>query len=469
MINIYNQLTKKIEPFEPLIPGKVTMYCCGPTVYDYIHIGNARSAIIFDLIRRYFIYSGYEVTYVSNFTDVDDKIIKVAQQSKTTPHEISKKFINAYFKDTDFLGVKRADKHPLVTDNINEIITFIKKLEDKGFTYESQGNVYFRTHLAKNYGKLSGQPLDKLKNGARVEVNFDKESSLDFTLWKKSKVDELGWDSPWGKGRPGWHIECSSMILNTLGETIDIHAGGKDLIFPHHENEIAQSEALTKKPLANYWMHNGFVTINNDKMSKSLNNSILVKDLMQKYPVQLIRFFILSVHYSRPINFSEELLEQSWEGLERLNRCVFSLDYRLFTTSDVLFTDTNELQITLIRDFKQRIMDEMNNNFNTANVISVLFEVSKAANVYLQSSKKSSSTVILAYLDIFQVASTILGIHFNGEVMLLTKEIENLIAEREIERSKKNYARSDEIRELLKKKNVLLEDSVEGVRWRRTE
>src|SRR5699024_8120872 len=340
MVLIYNTLTRKKEKFVPIEEGKVKMYVCGPTVYNYIHIGNARPAIVFDTVRRYLQYKGYDVTYVSNFTDVDDKLINASKETGETVPEIADKFINAYFEDTGALNVKKADMHPRVMDHMDDIIEFIQTLIDKGHAYEKDGDVYFKTRSYKDYGQLSKQSIDDLKVGARIQQGESKEDPLDFTLWKHEKEDEISWDSPWGKGRPGWHIECSTMAKKYLGETIDIHAGGQDLTFPHHENEIAQSEARNEQPFANYWMHNGYINIENEKMSKSLGNFVLTRDMIAHHDPQVIRFFMLSVHYRHPINFSPALLDAAKNSLERIKTAYYNLEHRKQSSLD-LTTDIN--------------------------------------------------------------------------------------------------------------------------------
>src|SRR5690625_3005399 len=377
-IQIYNTLTREKEAFVPIQENKVGIYVCGPTVYNYIHIGNARPAIVFDTVRRYFEYKGYEVTYVLNFTDVDDKIIAAANETGESVQTLTNRFIDAYIQDVSALGVKKATHHPRVTETIDDIISFIEGLIEKGYAYVVDGDVYFKPRAFKDYGKLSDQSVDELRSGARIKVGEKKEDPLDFALWKKAKEDEIAWDSPWGKGRPGWHIECSAMVKKYLGETIDIHAGGQDLTFPHHENEIAQSEALNDKPFANYWMHNGYMNINHEKMSKSLGNFILTRDLIQKYDPQAIRLFMLSVHYRNPINFTEELLNGAINSLERIKTSYMNLEHRKQASTGL---DPNpEEWLDRIESLKSDFENAMNDDFNTANAISVLFDLTKEAN-----------------------------------------------------------------------------------------
>jgi cysteinyl-tRNA synthetase len=462
-IRLYNTLTRKKETFEPLEPNKVKMYVCGPTVYNYIHIGNARAAIVFDTIRRYLEFRGYEVTYVSNFTDVDDKLIKAARELGEDVPTIAERFIQAYFEDITALGCKKADVHPRVTENIDIIIAFIQALIDKGYAYEVDGDVYYRTRKFEEYGKLSHQSIDELRAGARIEVGEKKDDPLDFALWKAAKEGEICWDSPWGKGRPGWHIECSAMARKYLGDTIDIHAGGQDLTFPHHENEIAQSEALTGKPFAKYWLHNGYLNINNEKMSKSLGNFVLVHDIIQQIDPQVLRFFMLSVHYRHPINYSGELLESAKKGLERLKTSYFNLKHRLQSSTNL--TDDDEQWLERIQEQHEAFIREMDDDFNTANGIAVLFELAKQANLYLHE-KNTSERVIHAFLREFEQLLDVLGITLKEEE-LLDEEIEALIEQRNEARKNRNFALADQIRDQLKAKNIILEDTPQGTRWKR--
>lgn len=465
-IKIYNTLTRKKETFIPIEENKVKMYVCGPTVYHYIHIGNARPPIVFDTVRRYFEYRGYDVHYVSNFTDVDDKIIKAAQETKEDVPELAERFIQAYFADVEALGVKKADVHPRVLENMQEIIAFIEALIGKGYAYEADGDVYFKTRKFKDYGKLSHQSIDDLQIGARIQVGEKKHDPLDFTLWKVAKEGEIAWDSPWGKGRPGWHIECSAMVKKYLGETIDIHAGGQDLAFPHHENEIAQTEALTGKPFANYWMHNGYIQINDEKMSKSLGNVVLVHELIKQHDPEVIRFFMLSVHYRNPINFNDELLASAKTGLERLKETVQNVQHRLEHSVDL---DKNgEETLAIIKGLKAQFIDAMDDDFNTANAIAVLFDLAKEANRYL-TNKNSSKQVLTAVLELFTEISNVLGLSLQQEQDLLDSDIEQLIKEREEARKARDFAKADAIRDELLRKQIVLEDTPQGVRWKRKE
>ncbi|MDC3414663.1 cysteine--tRNA ligase [Terrihalobacillus insolitus] len=463
-IKIYNTLTQQKEDFAPIEEGKVRMYVCGPTVYNYIHIGNARPAIVFDTVRRYFEYRGYDVKYVLNFTDVDDKIIKAANELGESVPEVSNRFIEAYLEDVRSLGVKKAVHHPKVTDTMEDIIALIDELVEKGYAYESEGDVYYKTRAFNGYGKLSHQSIDELRSGARIQVGEKKEDPLDFTLWKQAKPKEIAWDSPWGKGRPGWHIECSAMAKKYLGETIDIHAGGQDLAFPHHENEIAQSEASTGKTFSNYWMHNGYINIDNEKMSKSLGNFVLTHDLIQAHDPQVIRFFMLSVHYRNPINFSETLLESAKNSLDRIRNAYLNLEHRKNSSTNL--DKDAEAWLKKLKSYEKRFVEEMDDDFNTANAISVLFEVTKDANVYLQS-KQTSVEVIEAFQKLFNEITEVLGVQLKVENELLDEEIEAFIQQRIEARRNRNFALADKIRDDLKEKNIILEDTPQGTRWKR--
>ncbi|MFS0906746.1 cysteine--tRNA ligase [Priestia aryabhattai] len=462
-IKLYNTLTRQKETFVPLEENKVKMYVCGPTVYNYIHIGNARPAIVFDTVRRYLEFRGYDVEYVSNFTDVDDKLIKAAKELGEDVPTIANRFIDAYFEDTSALGCKHADVHPRVTENMDIIIEFIDELVKKGYAYESEGDVYYRTRKFEGYGKLSHQSIDELQSGARIEVGEKKEDPLDFTLWKATKDGEIAWDSPWGQGRPGWHIECSAMARKYLGDTIDIHAGGQDLAFPHHENEIAQSEALTGKTFAKYWLHNGYINIDNEKMSKSLGNFVLVHDIIKKHDPSLLRFFILSVHYRHPINYNEEILENTRKGFERLQTAYGNLTHRLEAATN-LQEDVSEW-FEKLKELRETFVEEMDDDFNTANAISVLFELAKQANLYLLE-QTTSTDVIEAFIKEFKELGAAIGITF-GEAELLDEEIDQLIQDRIQARKDRNFQLADQIRDELKAKNIILEDTAQGTRWKR--
>ncbi|MFK9094862.1 cysteine--tRNA ligase [Bacillus salipaludis] len=462
-IQIYNTLTRKKEAFVPLEEGKVKMYVCGPTVYNYIHIGNARPAIVFDTVRRYLDYRGFDVQYVSNFTDVDDKLIRAANQLGEDVPTIADRFINAYFEDVSALGCEKADVHPRVMENMDIIIDFISQLIEKGYAYESEGDVYYRTRSFAEYGKLSHQSIDDLQVGARIEVGDKKEDDLDFALWKAAKKGEIFWESPWGLGRPGWHIECSAMAKKYLGDTIDIHAGGQDLTFPHHENEIAQSEALSGKLFSRYWMHNGYINIDNEKMSKSLGNFVLVHDIIKRHNPQVLRFFMLSVHYRNPINYSEELLESTKAAFERLTTSYQNLKHRKEASTDL--TDTNQEWLDKISALQDQFIEAMDDDFNTALAISVLFELSKLANYYLLE-KNTAVEVIDAFTNQFEELFHVLGLTLESEEML-DEEIDALIEKRNKARKDRNFQLSDQIRDQLKEMNIILEDTAQGTRWKR--
>lgn len=468
MIEIYNTLTREKEVFQPIEEGKIRMYVCGPTVYNYIHIGNARSTIAFDTIRRYFEYRGYEVNYVSNFTDVDDKIIKAAKELSITAPEVADRFIAAFEEDTAALNVKPATLHPRVVNHIPDIIAFIEVLIEKGYAYESNGDVYYRTRKFKDYGELSDQSIDELEVGASQRTGTEqlqKEDPLDFALWKAAKPEEISWESPWGEGRPGWHIECSVMATKHLGDTIDIHGGGQDLEFPHHENEIAQSEAKTGKKFANYWMHNGYVTIGEDdeKMSKSLGNFVTVHDMVKEMDPQVLRFFMATTQYRRPIRYSEATMKDAQANLQRLRTTVENVNFRKNTAEDQLTDDEQNIQE--IKLLEARFVKEMDDDFNAANGITVVYELAKWLNQYIE--KAEVSAAVLHYgLEMLMQLLAVFGITFET-VELLDEEVDQLIAERNQARKDKNFARSDEIRDQLKDQGIILEDTPQGTRWRR--
>lgn len=464
-MKLFNTATNQKELFVPIEPNTVKMYVCGPTVYNYFHLGNARPFILFDVMRRYFVYKGYKVTFVQNFTDVDDKIINAANNEGISSKELSEKYIREYFIDAKGLGIKEADIHPKVSEHMAEIIAMISSLIDKGFAYNVDGNIYFRVSAFKDYGKLSKQSIEDLISGARVEVNEEKENPLDFALWKKKKEGEPYWTSPWGDGRPGWHIECSAMSRKYLGETIDIHGGGQDLIFPHHENEIAQSEASSGKPFVHYWLHNGYINIDNVKMSKSLGNFFTVRDISEKFDLEVVRFFILSAYYRSPINFSDESLRQAQSGLERLYNVKDNLLFKIDHASDE-YADKNEKkwQESLsghIRAFEEAMEDDM----NTANAVSALFEMAKDINIHIND--ETSKQTLQNTLDSFMMLADVLGILTKKNDELLDEDIQKLIDERQLARKNKDFKRSDEIRDMLKEKGITLEDTREGVKWKR--
>ncbi|PYI50160.1 cysteine--tRNA ligase [Paenibacillus flagellatus] len=462
-LKVYNTLTRSKETFVPITPGKVNMYVCGPTVYDYIHIGNARPAIFFDVVRRYLESTGYEVNYVVNFTDVDDKLIRKAEQVGDTVPEIAEKYIAAYYEDIESLGIRKASVNPRVTENIPEIVALIQDLVDKGYAYPSGGDVYFRTEKFAEYGKLSHQNLQELQFGIRVEVGERKESPQDFVLWKGAKPGEIHWPSPWGDGRPGWHIECSAMARKYLGVTLDIHGGGQDLQFPHHECEVAQSECANGHPLANYWMHNGYLHIDNEKMSKSLGNGINVKELVKRVKPQAIRFLFLSTHYRNPLNFSEDALQQAGNGLERIENGVANIRHRLQSASSGA---VDEHVRAAVERAKKTFRDKMDDDFNTADAITAVFDLIAESNAYLAKSEATVATLELL-LDTLREWDGVLGILTEPAEELLDEEIERLIEDRTEARKSKNWARADEIRDLLTAKGILLEDTPQGLRWRR--
>ncbi|MEB5686792.1 cysteine--tRNA ligase [Mammaliicoccus lentus] len=466
MITLYNTLTRQKEEFIPIEEGKVKMYVCGPTVYNYIHIGNARSTVAFDVVRRYLEYKGYEVDYVSNFTDVDDKLIRTANELGQTVPEIADRFIQAFYEDTGALNCKRGTSNPRVMDHMDDIIEFIKVLVDKGYAYESGGDVYYRTRRFEGYGKLSHQSIDDLKVGARIETGEQKEDELDFTLWKKAKPGEIKWDSPWGPGRPGWHIECSVMAHVHLGDTIDIHAGGTDLQFPHHENEIAQSEAHSDTTFANYWMHNGFVNINNEKMSKSLGNFILVHDIIKEIDPDVLRFFMVGAHYRSPVNYDLDLVQAAKKGLERIRNSYKSLVDR--EEHALLKEDETNQYIEGIDQALKDFEMYMDDDFNTANAMTSWYDLNKLANKYLLENATSVRTIEY-FKEVYQIFSDVLGVPLYGKehAELLDEEIEQLIEERNEARKSKNFQRADEIRDMLKEQNIILEDTPQGVRFKR--
>ncbi len=463
-MKLYNTLTRRKEEFVPVEKGKVKMYVCGPTVYDFFHIGNARPFIVFDVLRRYLEYRGYEVTYVQNFTDVDDKIIRRAAEENSTMQEVSERFIGEYFADADRLGIKRATVHPKATEHINEIIDLISRLEEKGMAYAAEDGVYFDTSRFPEYGKLSKQSLEDLNAGARVEVDQNKKNPADFALWKKQKPGEPAWDSPWGKGRPGWHIECSAMSTKYLGQTIDIHAGGQDLIFPHHENEIAQSEGASGKPFARYWLHNGFINIENEKMSKSLGNFFTVRDISRDYDLEIIRFFMLSAHYRNPVNFSREMLEQAPNGLTRLYHAQRDLAHIAENADRKDMNREERAKAEELEEYRKRFNEAMEDDLNTADALSVIFELVRDINAYIkQGISAGFAKWALGFLMEF---ADVLGL-LSKQQGQLDQEIEDLVAERERARKRKDWALADKIRDDLKERGIIIEDTPQGVKWKR--
>lgn len=465
-MKVFNTLTKKKEEFVPLEEGKVRMYVCGPTVYNYIHIGNARPMIVFDTVRRYFEYKGYDVNYVSNFTDVDDKIIKKAIEEQVSAQEISQRYIAECKKDMAGMNVKPATKHPLATEEICGMVEMISELIDKGYAYEKNGTVYFSTRKFKDYGKLSHKNLDDLRSGGRsllVSGEDEKEDPLDFVLWKPKKEGEPFWKSPWSDGRPGWHIECSVMSKKYLGEQIDIHAGGEDLIFPHHENEIAQSEACNGKEFSHYWMHNAFLNIDNRKMSKSLGNFLLVRDIEKKYDLQVLRFFMLSAHYRSPLNFSAELMEAAKNGLDRILTCATWLQKQSANEGEL--TNQESEVVEEAKKYVGKFEAAMEDDFNTADAIAAIFELVKYVNT--NKTDELSGKAAKALYEILKQLCDILGIIIEKKEELLDADIEALIEERKQARKAKNFARADEIRKELADKGIILEDTRQGVTWKR--
>ena len=464
-MKLYNTLTREKEEFIPIEEGKVTMYVCGPTVYDYIHVGNARPLVVFDTLRRYFIYRGYDVKYVVNFTDIDDKIINKANKEGVTAKEIANKYIEAFLEDAKGLNLYEDNTiHPRATEFIEHIIKFIEGLVEKGAAYNVDGNVYFNINSAKDYGKLSKKNIDELISGARIAVNDEKRNPLDFVLWKKAKEGEPWWDSPWGKGRPGWHIECSVMAKVLLGDTIDIHAGGEDLQFPHHENEIAQSETLTGKPFANYWLHNGMLTIENQKMSKSLGNFFTVRDIKKEFDLEVLRFFLISAHYRNPINFSREVMKQLENALERLYNGKKNLEYLMGKGTDRELKEEDEVILKQINIYKTNFINSMEDDLNTADAIASLFDIVKYSNTKFN--ERTPKHVIQYTYDTLIELSKVLGI-LSKEDEILEEEIMELIEKRTQARKDKNYELADSIRDQLKEKGILLEDTPEGVKWKR--
>lgn len=455
-MKIYNSMTRQKEEFIPLHENTVNMYSCGPTVYNFFHLGNARPFIIFDQLRRYFEYRGYKVNFVQNFTDIDDKMINKANDLGITVKELGEQYIAEYFKDAKALGIKEATVHPKATEHIDEIIKLVSTLVEKGYAYEVDGDVYFQTSKFSEYGKLSKQPLEDLEAGARININEAKREPLDFAVWKKQKEGEPAWESPWGMGRPGWHIECSAMANKYLGETIDIHSGGKDLMFPHHENEIAQSECAHGCTFARYWMHNGFINVDNEKMSKSKGNFFTIRDIAEHFPHRVIRFFMLTAHYRSPINFSDELLTQAQSSLDRIDRCRENIEFSIQGEAGANETD--------LSSYREKFIAAMDDDLNTADAISVIFELVKEINTLIGDMNDASKK---AALDLLTELCDVLGISKEKEDKILDSDIEALINERTEAKKAKNFARADEIRDILKGMGIILEDTRQGVKWKR--
>lgn len=461
-MKIYNTLKRAKEEFVPSEPGKVKMYSCGPTVYNFFHIGNARPFIIFDTLRRYLEYSGYEVDFVQNFTDIDDKMIKNANELGITVKELAEKYIEEYFKDARGLGIKEATVHPRATENIDAIIDIVKNLEDKGYAYNVDGDVYYSTKKFDGYGKLSHQPLEDLESGARIDVNEDKKDPMDFALWKKQKEGEPAWESPWGMGRPGWHIECSAMANKYLGKTIDIHSGGQDLIFPHHENEIAQSEAANCCQFAKYWMHNGYINIDNKKMSKSLGNFFTVRDVAQEFDYEVIRFFMLSAHYRSPINFSKTLMESAKSGLDRVYNCLSNLEF-LSKNAESREISSDEAEFKkVLESLKNKYIAAMDDDLNTADAISAVFEIVSETNKTIKADSDSSKEIIEYAYNLIKELGGVLGLFQKSADTDNDQEVEKILAERKAARESKNWAESDRLRDLLKSMGITVKDTPQG-------
>lgn len=471
-LTLYNDLTRCKEEFMPLIQGKVGFYVCGPTVYDFIHIGNARPFVVFDVLRRYMEHKGLEVIYVQNFTDIDDKMINKANELGISVEELAERFINAYFEDIAPLGVKRATVHPLATEHIDEIIDLISRIMENGHAYVTEGNVYFDVKSFPEYGKLSGQSIEELQAGARIEVDVRKRHPLDFVLWKAQKAGEPWWDSPWGPGRPGWHIECSAMAMKYLGETVDIHGGGSDLIFPHHENEIAQAEAATGKQFVRYWVHNGYLLINKEKMSKSLGNILTVREIIKKYQPLAVRLFILGAHYRSPLDFSDESLTQATRSLQRLRNCYSDLMFHLERSQEKDVPDTwlNDI----VDEGYGRFCEALDDDCNTAAALGVVFEVVRELNNYLKENVTPDKKALINARKFFATVEDIMGIIGTETILAKTEEIpsseiERLIKERDEARKMRDFARADSIRNELADRGIILEDTPFGTRWKRKE
>ena len=464
MIKVYNTLNKKKEEFIPLTPGEVKMYVCGPTVYNFFHIGNGRTFIVFDTIRRYFEYRGFKVDFVQNFTDIDDKMIKKANEEGITVKKIGDTYIKEYYQDADALNIERATVNPRATEFIGEIIKFVKGLVDKGYAYEVDGDVYFSTKKFEGYGKLSGQNIEDLQSGARISVDERKKDPMDFAIWKAQKPGEPAWNSPWGLGRPGWHIECSCMAKKLLGETIDIHAGGSDLKFPHHENEIAQSEALTGEPFARYWLHSAFVNVNNEKMSKSLNNFFTAREILERYDADVIRFLMLSAHYRQQLNFSEDLLESAKASVERIYNAIGNLENLIDEVSREEMNEEEKAYLESLNKYKEKYIEKMDDDFNTADAITAIFDLIKDTNtnITIDSSKELAQKA----LELIRELGAPLGMFQKSTKGNLEEEIEALIAKRQQARKDRDFALADKIRDELKDRGIVLEDTPQGVRWK---
>ncbi len=463
-MKVYNTLTRQKEEFVTIQPGKALIYACGPTVYNYIHIGNARPICVFDTLRRYLEYRGYDVTFVQNFTDIDDKLITKANEEGVTVAEVAERYIEEYWTDAKGLGVREADIHPKATETIEEIIKIVGEIVDAGYAYPSQGDVYFRSRKFKEYGKLSHQPLEELDAGKRIDVDSRKEDALDFVLWKAAKPGEPQWESPWGAGRPGWHIECTAMIRKHMGQGIDIHCGGQDLIFPHHENEIAQAECSCDGDYARYWMHNGYINVDNKKMSKSLGNFFTTRDVAERYGYEPIKFMMLQAHYRSPINYSLEVVEQCRAALERLYTCRNNLDFAMKTPADTATEGESEF-IAQLEKRKEQFITAMDDDLNTADGIAALFDLVRDINTFVAQPRSTES--MQAAAELFDSLADVLGILYNRKTDNLDEEIEALIEERQQARKNKDFARADAIRDELAQKGITLEDTPQGVKWHR--
>ena len=461
-MKVFNTLTRKKEEFIPIEKGVVRMYSCGPTVYNYFHIGNARPFIIFDTLRRYLEYCGNTVYFVQNFTDIDDKMINKANELGITVKELADRYIAEYFKDADNLGIKRATVHPRATENIDAIIGIIRELEEKGYAYNVDGDVYFAAKKFKEYGKLSHQPLEDLESGARININEDKNDPMDFALWKKQKPGEPAWESPWGLGRPGWHIECSAMANKYLAKTIDIHSGGQDLIFPHHENEIAQSECAHGVPFANYWMHNGYINIDNKKMSKSLGNFFTVREIAEEFDYEVIRFFMLSAHYRSPINFSKTLMESARSGLERIYNCISDMKFFAEKADSHALTDAEKEYKEKIETLKAKYIAAMDDDLNTADAISAIFEIVSEANKAITAQSGFSKEVIGFTVDTVKELGGVLGLLQKSEDGEISAEVKALLDERQAARASRDWAKSDELRDKLREMGITVKDTPQG-------
>ena len=464
-MKLFNTMTMQKEEFVPIEAGKVRMYACGPTVYNFIHVGNARPIIMFDVLRRYLEYRGFEVTFVQNFTDVDDKIIRRANEEGISASDVAEKYIAEYWTDVKALGVRAATVHPRATENMQQIIDMVSSLIEKGYAYETNGDVYYRTGKFADYGKLSHQPLEDLQAGARIDVSDAKENPMDFALWKAAKPGEPAWDSPWGKGRPGWHIECSAMSVRYLGKTIDIHCGGQDLIFPHHENEIAQSEAANGCKFVNYWVHNGFIAVDNKKMSKSLGNFFTVREAAEAYGYDAIRMFMLMSHYRSPLNYSGEILNQAKAALERLSTARANLDFFMANGRDGEMTDDEKKFADGLSEYRTRFDEVMDDDLNTADAVAVVFDLVREINSAVSPASDPTKALAKTCAAIFDELADVLGLPVNKAEESGDAEIEALIAERQAARKAKNYAEADRIRDEIKAKGYVIEDTPQGVKF----